>query len=116
MATDNIQIVREILKQTRSKDLEWHPTNIRNQYSVRIGIGEVVVDYNDEVDDKYGTLPTFRISFLNIRGEAVDKIEVQDSADSHYGLFYNLWNAILESYFQKNETMTSIRAALGIIE
>lgn len=113
MTNEYKQIVEALISQTKTRKIEWLPTNIRNQFSVSLGDGTVVVDYFDD-DNRMDEMPLYKIAFLNMRDETIENLCVWDDTNEDYNLFHSLWTELTDSYFKRSETLGSIRAALGI--
>lgn len=113
-----IEIIKELYRQTKARQISWEPTSVRNQYSIPLGMGAIQFDYYDEFDSMrvLGIESIYRVNFLNQRGETINTISIDKKIDPNYELFDNLWTEITNSYYQKVETIDSMLRALGLEE
>lgn len=108
-------IIRGLLSKTEQRKINWSPTSVRNQFQASLGDGSVQMDFfdiEDQMNDPESTL--YRVDILNSRGESIAYSAVSDATDSDFELMRDLWKEITDFYYRRSETLSSMRAALGI--
>lgn len=108
------EIIEELLRQTRTRKIEWTPSSINNQFTISLGDGSITIDYYDEEDRDEEEDPIYRVIFYNQRGESIVSLSIWNATDPDYALFSNLWKEIIDKYYLKKETLASIRQSLGM--
>lgn len=117
-----IAILTELLRRTKNRETNWGPTNIVDQYSLDIGSGKVVIDYNRPTVgvslNPFIPKWDYKATFFNKKGTEIENVSVKDTnkGSDLYKLFEELWNEIEDAYLGRNETLDSMMDALGLSE
>lgn len=111
------QVIQKLYIMTKSNEKVWTRTNLISQFSVESGKGRINIIYNDQEQIVLGPVPPiYQLLILNENNEIIDSVDSDGPHKNNemYELLDKLWKEIVDQYYKKTETITSIKEDLGI--
>lgn len=88
--------------------LIWSPSNYVNSYQTTLGIGEVLITFNEEEPEYGDPIPEYSLSFINERGETIYSIDAYLSSDKEYDMLKDIYESAHDSYMRTEDTLKSM--------
>lgn len=116
----NIIILQHLLERTKKRESEWTPTNLLDQFSINIGTGKIVIEYDRPKGQPSFTVfeadYDYRATFYNKKDLVIDSVIAKKGSKGSptYQILEDLWNEIEDANLGKKETLDSMMKALGL--
>ncbi len=101
----------QIRFESRFNHLTWSPSNYLNTYQTPLGIGTIMIMYDEDAPREAANgypNPMYTLSFINERGETFHSLVAIDDADSNYELLKEIYESAHNSYMKIEETLKSM--------
>jgi hypothetical protein len=109
-----ITIIESLLKKTMDGAYNWYDSSSYYRYSVTVGKGSILVDYDSIANEEFDTsYDAYYVLLLNSEAKEIDRFE-QITGDEHFELLRKLHTAARRNALNAEGTYDDFLGELGV--